>query len=327
MQRRWFIAGLAGAIASPLVAGAADRSGPFRVAYIAGSSLVGSADLLAAFRRQLKELGYIEGESLAIDARGADGHFDRLPQLFQEAIALKPDVICAVTTPGALAAKRATTRIPIVFAGVADPLGVGLVDNLARPHGNITGVTNISAELTGKRLQLLQEIVPGLKHVAVLVNPDDPNAKFQMRFAESAAGEMRVGLGPILPVRTAGDPSRAIAAAASAGADAAIRFVDPTISQLRKETIAAAAQYRVPVIYPFREAVAAGGLISYGTDLPAQFAQAATLVAKILRGATPQDLPVEQAARFELLVNAKTAKALGLVLPPSLLATADEVLE
>jgi putative ABC transport system substrate-binding protein len=231
------------------------------------------------------------------------------------------------TTPASLAAKAATTRVPIVFAAVVDPLGVGLVASLAKPGGNITGVTNIVAEFTGKRLELLKELVPSASRIAVLVNPDDANATPQIREAEAAARVLGIELHPILHVRADGDAAKAVSEAASARADAALRMADPTIYRLQRETADAAVKYRLPIIFPFRENVVEGGLLSYGTNLPAQFAQAARLVAKILRGAKSAELPVEQAATFELVINMKTAKTLGLSVPSVLLARADEVIE
>ncbi len=327
MRRRSFLtAGIAALCASSSVD--AQQSAPTRrVGYLTGASLSGRAANLAAFRHRLGELGYAEGSNLVLDLRAASGRFDRLPSLARELIALTPDVLFVTTTPATLAAKAATTRIPVVFALVADPLGAGVVDSLARPGGNITGVTHIVAELAGKRLELLKELVPAASRVAVLINPDDPNAPLQMRHAEAAARSLGIELNPLLNIRASGDAEKAISAAAGAGANAALRMVDPTLSPLRIETVAAAAKYRLPVIYSFREDVTAGGLLSYGAQLTGQYAQAATLVAKILRGARPADLPVEQATRFELVVNLKAAKALGLSVPPSLLARADEVIE
>lgn len=269
----------------------------------------------------------MEGQNLVLDLRAANGRFDRLPAMARELIARQPDALFASTTPAALAAKAATTQIPIVFATVADPLGVGLVASLARPGANVTGVTNIVAELTGKRLELLKELVPRASRIAILINPDDSNAALQMRQAEAAARTLRVELAPVLPVRAAGDAELALAAAAKAGADAAIRMVDPTLALLRAETVAAAAKHRLPLMFSFREDVAAGGLMSYGTRLAGQYAQAGTLIAKILRGARPADLPVEQPTQFELVINRRTAAALGLQIAPALLARADEVIE
>jgi putative ABC transport system substrate-binding protein len=280
-----------------------------------------------ALRLGLRDLGYVDGKNLAIEYRWAEGKLERLPSLAQELIRLNLDVLFVATTPGSLAAKAATATIPIVFVAVADPVGVGLVPNLARPGGNITGITHIVAELTGKRLELLKEIVPSASRIAVLVNPDDPNAPFQIRNAEAAARTLRIQLDPVLTVRSASDLERAFEAAARSGAAAALRMVDPTVGMLRVRTVELAAKHRLPVMYVFREDVEAGGLVAYGASLLAQFRQAATFVHKILRGAKPGDLSIEQPTKFELVINLKTAKALGLTIPPSLLQRADQVIE
>jgi putative ABC transport system substrate-binding protein len=213
------------------------------------------------------------------------------------------------------------------MVGVADPIGAGLIDNLAHPGGNITGITNVVAELTGKRLDLLKELVPTASKIAVMANPGDPNMPLQMRSAEPAAKSLHVRLTPVLAVRSADDLPSAFETAKRADANAALRLVDPLESALRKQTVALAAQYRLPIIYPVRESAEAGGLASYGADLGKQYRQAATFVHKILQGAKPADLPVEQPTKFEFVVNLKTANALGLAISPSLLATADEVIE
>ena len=210
---------------------------------------------------------------------------------------------------------------------VADPVGNGLVPSLARPSGNITGITHIVAELTGKRLELLKEIVPSASRIAVLVNSDDPNATVQIQNAEAAARTLGVKLQPVLTVRGAGDLKRAFEAISRSGAAAALRMVDPTGGSLRARTVELAARHRLPVMFVFREDVEAGGLVAYGASLPVQYRQAATFVHKILRGARPGDLPIEQATNFELVLNLKTAKALGLTIPPSLLLRADQVIE
>jgi putative ABC transport system substrate-binding protein len=210
---------------------------------------------------------------------------------------------------------------------VADPVGAGLVPNLARPGGNVTGITHLVAELTGKRLELLKEIVPSAARIAVLVNPDDPNATVQIQNAEAAARALRVQLQPVLSVRGATDLERAFEAISRSGAAAALRMVDPTGGPLRARTLELAVRHRLPVMFSFREDVEAGGLVAYGASISAQYQQAATFVHKILRGARPGDLPIEQASKFEFILNLKTARALGLTIPPSVLARADQVIE
>lgn len=314
-------------LATPLAADAQHPEKTYRVGYLAAASRSGNQALLARFEQGMRELGYVEGRNLVIEPRFADGKLERLPMLAQELVRLNPDVMFVSTTPGSLAAKAATATIPIVFVAVADPVGNGLVPSLARPGGNITGITHIVAELTGKRLQLLKEIVPSASRIAVLVNPDDPNATVQIQNAEAAARSLGVQLQPILTVRGAGDLERAFEAIPRSGAAAALRMVDPTGGPLRARTVELAAKHRLPMMFVFREDVEAGGLVAYGASLPTQYRQAATFVHKILRGARPADLPIEQATKFELVLNLKTAKKLGLMIPPSLLLRADQVIE
>lgn len=297
------------------------------IGYLTGGTLAGRTDNIAAFKHGLAEFGQVEGRTYRLDSLGADGRFELLPRLVRELMSRGPDVLFVTTTPASLAAKAATTTVPIVFAGVADPLGVGLVDSLARPGANVTGITNLVAELTGKRLELLKEIVPDASRVALIVNPDDPNAPLQINNAEVAANALRLTLRPVLHVRSADDLEPAFAAAAASGSHAALRMVDPTVSEMRRSTAQLAIQYGLPVMYAFREDVTAGGLIAYGTDFAAQHRQAATLVHKILNGIKPYDLPVEQPTKFVLAINLGAARAHGLAIPSSLLARADEVIE
>lgn len=328
MRRREFIT-LALTVASSwsFPARAQQPEKTYRVGFLSGGSEAASDQNLAAFRRGMRDLGYVEGKTFYIEARFAAGKFDHLPSLAKDLISLDPDVLFVATTPANLAAKSATSTIPIVMVGVADPIGVGLIENLARPGGNVTGVTNVVAELTGKRLEILKEIVPTASKIAVMANPSDPNLPLQMRNAEPAAKSLHVQLEPLLAILGADDLPGVFEAAKRAHVDAALRMVDPLESALRKQTVTLAAQYRLPIIYPFRASTEAGGLASYGTNLQDQFLQAATFVHKILNGAKPADLPVEQPTKFELVINAKTAKALGLIIPASLLAAADEVIE
>jgi ABC-type uncharacterized transport system substrate-binding protein len=314
-------------LAVPLATDAQLSERTYRVAYLAAAPRSGNQALLASFQQGMRDLGYVEGSNLVLESRFADGHFERLPALASELVRLNPDVLFVSTTPGSLAAKAATTTIPIVFVAVADPVGSGVVPNLARPGGNLTGITHLVAELTGKRLELLKEIVPSASRIAVLVNPDDQNATVQMRNAEAAARSLGIQLQPVVPVRNTGDLDRAFEAISRAGAVAALRMVDPSGGPLRARTVELATRHRLPVMFVFREDVEAGGLVAYGASLPAQYRQAATFVHKILRGARPSDLPIEQATTFELVVNLKTAKKLGLTIPPALLARADEVID
>jgi putative ABC transport system substrate-binding protein len=297
----------------------------YRLTYLSGSSASARTALLAAFKQGMRGRGYVEGQQFVLEARFAAGAFERLPALAREIVALNPDLIFVSTTPASLAAKAATMTVPIVFVGVADPVGVGLVPSIPRPGGNVTGITNIVAELTGKRLELLKELLPRVSRVAVMVNPDDPNAAIQLRHAQSAARALGVELRPVVHVRAAADIEPAFEAAVRAGAG--LRMVDPTVTMLRGAMTAAAARHRLPVVYAFREDVEAGGLAAYGPSLPAQYRQAAGLVDKVLRGASPGNLPVERPTTFELSVNAKTARALGLAIPASLRLRANTLID
>src|SRR5262245_44478107 len=299
----------------------------YRVAYLAAAARSTNQPQLTEFQQGLRDLGYVEGRNLVIEMRFADGKFDRLPQLAREIVQLNPDAVFVSTTPGSLAIKAATPTIPIVFVAVADPVGVGLVPNVARPGGNVTGVTHIAAELTGKRLELLKEMVPSASRIAVLVNPDDPNATPQLKNAEAAAKPLGVQLQPIVAVRGASDLPSAFDQISRSGAAAALRMVDPQGAALRTRTTELAVKHRLPLMFSFREDVEAGGLASYGASMLAQYRQGATLVDKILRGARPGDLPVEQASKFELVVSRKTARTLGLTIPPSVLLRADQVID
>jgi ABC-type uncharacterized transport system substrate-binding protein len=307
--------------------GAQQSSKTYRVAYLAAAPQSTNEAMLAQFQHGMRELGYVEGRNLVLESRFADGKLERLPALAQEVIQVRPDVIFVSTTPGAPAAKAATPTIPIVFVAFADPVGAGLVPNLARPGGNVTGITHIVTELTGKRLELLKEIVPSASRIAVLVNPDDPNATAQVQNAEHAARTLGVQLQPVLSVRRASDLEPAFQAIARSGAAAALRMVDPTLGPLRARTMELALRYRLPMMFAFREDVEGGGLAAYGASLSAQYRQAATFVHKILSGARAGDLPVEQAAKFEVVINLKTAKKLGLLVPSPVLLRADQVIE
>jgi putative ABC transport system substrate-binding protein len=275
----------------------------------------------------MRSRGYVEGQNLVLDERYADGKFDRLPVLVQELIQLKPDVLLVATTPGNLAAKAATATVPIVFVLVADPVGAGIVASLARQGGNITGVTNIVAELGGKRLEIMKEFVPKATRIGVMVNPNDQNTPLQMRYAEEGARRLGIKLEPVLEVRTPDDLERAFESAAKARVPAVLRMIDPLVFMLRKQTAALSVKYRVPMIYPAREDVENGGLVAYGANAPEQFRQAAVMVDKILRGAKPADLPVEQPTKFDLVINAKTARALNLPIPPPLVLRGAEIVE
>ncbi|HKX01099.1 MAG TPA: ABC transporter substrate-binding protein [Methylomirabilota bacterium] len=314
-------------LAAPLAAGAQQAGKVYRVGHLSGSGRQAIGGWVAAFRKGMAAQGYAEGRSWTFDERYAEGRFERLAVLAQELLSRAPDALLVSTTPANLVAKQATRKVPIVMVLVANPLGSGIVANLRQPEANITGVTNIVAELAGKRVEILREMLSAAVRFAVILNPGDQNTPGQMQSAEQAARALGLVLGPILEVRAPADLERAFKGAAAAKAQAVIRMIDPLVFILRQQTAALAVQYSLPVIYPSREDVEAGGLIAYGTDIGNQFGLAATYVAKILRGAAPRDLPVEEPTKFELVINLKTAKALGLTIPPSLLQRADQVIE
>jgi len=326
-RRKLVIALGAGALMGPFASKAQRAARIYRVGHLSGSGAVPSKPFLDAFREGMRALGYVEAKNFVLEERYAEGKGERLPTLAAELIQTNPDVLLVATTPGNLAAKAATTSIPIVMVLVADPVGAGIVKSLAKPGGNITGITNIVAELGGKRLEILKQIVPTASRIAVMVNPSDQNTPLQLRYAEEGARSLGIKLDPILEIRRPDDLDKAFEAATRARSVAAIRMIDPLVFILRKETAALATKHRLPMIYPAREDVEAGGLIAYGANVPEQFRQASTLVAKILRGVKPAELPIEQPTKFELFINNKTAKALGLKIPQSLLISADKVIE
>jgi putative tryptophan/tyrosine transport system substrate-binding protein len=279
-----------------------------------------------AFRQGLSETGYVEGQNAAIEYRWADGHYDRLPALAADLVGRKVDVIATSGPPAALAAKNATSTIPIVFGIGSDPVAFGLVSSLARPGGNLTGVSFLTVELLPKLLELLSELVPQAGVIAVLVNPDNQNTPRNIADLQEAAHAKARQL-HILKAGTESDIDAAFATLVELHAGALVVVGDPFLTSQREQLVALAARHAVPAIYTFREYAASGGLISYGANLPAAFRQVGVYAGKILKGEKPTDLPVHQSTRIELVINIKTAKALGLTVPQSLLARADEVIE
>jgi putative ABC transport system substrate-binding protein len=322
MRRREFMVGLGSTAAMPLAARAQQAAKPNRVAYL---------DLVAVgpsvIKQRLQELGYIEGKNLIFDYRSAEGQAERLPQLAADVVRTNPDVF--VTGPGTLpvkAAQTATATIPIVFSSIGDPIGAGIITSLNRPGANITGVTIQASEIGRKRLQILRELVPGIRIVAVVMNPDTPFSALalqELRVAADAGGQVL----EVFEVRIADKLASSLEAAVRAGATGLITIEDPFLASLRREIVDLAAKLRLPTIYGNRQFVEAGGLISYGTDMRQIFRRVAEIVDKILKGTKPGDIPVEQPTKFQLVINVKTAKTLGLELPPLLLAVADEVIE
>jgi putative ABC transport system substrate-binding protein len=290
------------------------------------TSMASNAANLEAFRQGLRELGYVEGRNYIIEYRSADGRRERFPDLATELVRLKVDVIVTRGTPAVMAAKNATGAIPVVMAASGDPVLSGVVASLARPGGNVTGLSAIVVEVSGKRLELLREVVPGVSRIAVLFNMSNPTDALQWKETENAASSLRVQL-QLLDVRKPGDFATAFDAAIKQRAGALFVGVDALTWANRRPIVDLAAKNRLPAIYAAREFVDAGGLISYGVSYPHLYHRAATYVDKILRGAKPADLPVEQPTKFELVINLKTAKALGLTIPPSLLGRADEVIQ
>ena len=317
----------AGVIAVLLaVCGGASAAKPARVAFLGAESPSTSRHFLEAFRVGLRERGYVEGRDIVIEERWAEGRSERFPDLAAEMVRLNVDVIVAVSTPAALAAKSATTVIPIVFIA-SDPLGSGVVSGLARPGGNMTGVSlALGLEFTGKWLELLREVIPRLSDVAVLWNPDNPANTGYLNALQTAAQQLRVKLKPV-GVREPGQIEGAFAAMAAARAQALVVLPDPLTVRYRDTIVARAAKARLPAMYGFREFVNAGGLMAYGSSVSEICRRAATYVDKILKGAKPGDLPVEQPTSFQFVINLKAARALKLAIPPSLLQRADEVIQ
>jgi putative ABC transport system substrate-binding protein len=312
--------------AAGLPAGEAQAPGKvWRVAVLTGS-LSRTAAPTRALERRLAELGYVEGKNLVVDFRTAGGQMDRFPALAAELVGRRPDVLVAASTQAALAAKDATQTIPIVLGGVGDPVGTGIVASLARPGGNIMGASLLNAELSGKGLQLLKEAVPAASRIAVLWNSKNPLHREVLAATEAAAAALKVGL-QLLDVPAADDLPKAFDAIARQRADGLLVFPDSVTLGHRKPILDFAASRRLPAMYPFRESVDEGGLLCYGPSLTDSLRTAADYVDKILKGARPGDLPIAQPTRFDLVVNLKTAKTLGLTIPQAILVRADDVVQ
>jgi putative tryptophan/tyrosine transport system substrate-binding protein len=326
VKRREFITLLGGAAAAWPFAARAQQPGKLpTVGLLVGTSLLVESPRVAAFVQRLRELGWIEGRTVAIEIRYADGRTERLVEIAAEFVRLKVDVIFTQGTASVIAAKQAAAVIPIVFAAVADPVSTGLVASLPRPGGNVTGLSNQLVDLVGKRIEMLREVLPGLRTLAIMANVGNPGSLLEMGEVSSIARTLGFEV-VTLEIRRGEDIAPAFEAL-KGRADALYVCVDPLLNtnRIRINTLAQSA--RLPTMYGLREYVEAGGLVSYGPNIVNQYRRAADYVDKILRGARPADLPVEQPTKFDLVINLTTAKALSLTVPPSLLALADEVIE
>jgi putative tryptophan/tyrosine transport system substrate-binding protein len=323
MRRREFIALMGGAAAWASLARAQE---PRRViGFLGSSSPDTSAPLLAPFIQGLKDTGFIEGKNIRIEWRWAEGQYNRLPSLAGELVSSGVAVIVTQDAPASSAAKAATKTIPIVFATGADPVKTGLVDSFSRPSGNLTGIFVLLSMLGTKRLELLSELIPSTRTFALLVNPSNPNL-VDVPEIEAAANAIGRRL-EVLTASTESDVETAFATMVQHRIDSLIVMADPFLISRREQLVALAARHAMPAIYPTRQFVDLGGLMSYGTDFVDMHQQAGFYVGKLLKGAKPADLPVQQTTKFELVINLKTAKALGLTIPPTLLARADDVIE
>jgi putative ABC transport system substrate-binding protein len=324
MKRREFIRLVGSAAAWPVAAHAQPKIP--RVGFMGNSTAALEANLVGSFRDGLRELGYEEGRNIVIEYRWADGKYERFPTLIAELIAAKVNVIVTAGTPAALAVKKATTTVPLVMVAVGDPVGTGLVPSLARPGGNLTGLSSIAPDLEGKRLDILREVVPTLSHVAMFFNSLNPFHVASMRQAHAAAQAMGIKLQEH-DIRKSEDLDGAFGAIRKERPDALLILADRVFLHNRQRMMDFTEEQRLPNVNAYKELVEAGGLMSYGPSYEDMHKRAAIYVDKIIKGAKPADLPIEQPSKFTFVVNLKAAKALGVTIPPSLLTLADEVIE
>jgi putative ABC transport system substrate-binding protein len=325
IRRRECILTLGGAAAWPLTARAQQPAMPV-IGWLGPDSRASEDFRVVPFRQALKEAGYSEGQNIGIEYRWAEGHHERLPAMAADLVRRQVTVLAPTSLPAALAAKSATTTIPIVFTIAGDPVQVGLVASFNRPGGNITGVSQYLSALAAKRLELLRELVPTAAIIGVLVNPNLQDAVWQSKEVKEAARIVGQQV-HVVNTNSEGDLNTAFATLVQLKAGAIFVTADPLFTGHRDQLIALAARHKIPAIYGVREFVSAGGLMSYGSNLADGYRQAGVYVGRILKGAKPNDLPVVQPTKFELTINLKTARALGLDVPPTLLARADEVIE
>ena len=311
---------------APLAAGAQPAGTVHRIGFLGNSTAALEAHLVGPFREGLRELSYVEGQNIVIEYRWAEGKYERFPALIAELLAQRVELIVTAGTPASLAVKKATTSVPLVMVAVGDPVDTGLVASLARPGGNITGINSTVEGLEGKRLELLREVIPKLSHVAVLWNPENPTLLTYLKEMRAAAQVLRIKL-QVLEVRTSGDLEETFKAIARARPGALRVLGDRLFLHNRQRIMDFATKQRLPTVPTHPELIEAGGLMSFGPSYPGMHRRAAYFVDRILKGAKPADLPVERPTKFELVVNLKAAKALGLKIPPSLLQRADQVIE
>ena len=326
MRRREFITALSGlALCWPIGARAQKPKIP-RVGYLFSFTEREGRHLWDACRQGLHDLGYVEGRNILFEPRWAEGQHGRLPALANDLVRLNVNVIVAAATPASLAAKAASNTIPIVIVAVGEPVKTGLVASLTRPGGNVTGLSLLTLDLSGKRLELLNEFLHNVSRVAILMNPDNPISTIFLGETQDAAQRLGIKL-QRLEARRLADVDDVFSRAANEHAEALVVFDDPVLWSFRAQIVAQAAMHKMPAIYGYKEFVDSGGLMSYGPDRPEQYRRTAVFVDKLLKGAKPADLPVEQPTKFALFINSKTAKALGVELPQALLLRADEVIE
>lgn len=324
-RRRGFLLASSALLAVRLAWGQQARS-PWKVGYLSGGSVSGDRTWIAAFQRGMRELGYVEGGSLVIEQRHADGRVDLLPKLAAELVALKVDIFVVFGATSARAADQASATIPVVMASTADPVGDGLVATLARPGGKITGLSDNHSELVAKRLQLLKDILPSSKQIGVLFNSSNPTMRRQAGEISAVASSLNLAV-TSLPMTGAADVDAVLAGSARDSVNGVMILGDPTTQSLRRQIIAVSEKIKMPTMFTTPEGAEAGGLVSYGTNFEGLFHRAAAYVDRIFKGARPADMPVEQPTKFELVINLKTARALGIKVPQTILLRADRIIE